>query len=338
MSAAPTYRIYGSELSPYSVKVRSYFRYKGIPHRWFVRNATNQSEFQKYAKLPLIPLVVTPSDDGIQDSTPIIERVEAAHPTPSIHPDEPVAAFMSALLEEFGDEWGNKWMFHYRWAREVDQASAAGRIARQQQPRATEDAHAQTTAQVRGRMVDRVWFVGVNEVTAPQIEASFERAIDLLERHLANRPYVFGGRPAFGDFGLWGQLYCAWTDPTAGALIEGRAPALLAWIHRMLWPRADGAFDSWASLAPTLNALLETDVGALFLPWSVANAQAIARNDETFSVPLGGSRWTQKPQKYHARSLAALREKYAKASAKASDKAALDAALEAVGCLAPLRA
>src|SRR5262245_60490227 len=137
MSAAPTFRIYGSELSPYSVKVRSYFRYKGIPHRWFVRNATNQSEFQKYAKLPLIPLVVTPSDDGIQDSTPIIERVEAAHPAPTVHPDEPVAAFMSTMLEEFGDEWGNKWMFHYRWAREVDQASAAGRIARQQQPRAT---------------------------------------------------------------------------------------------------------------------------------------------------------------------------------------------------------
>ena len=25
------------------------------------------------------------------------------------------------MLEEFGDEWGNKWMFHYRWAREIDQ-------------------------------------------------------------------------------------------------------------------------------------------------------------------------------------------------------------------------
>src|SRR5262249_52503595 len=118
------------------------------------------------------------------------------------------------------------------------------------------------------------------------------------------------------------------------ALIEGRAPALLAWIQRMLWPRADGAFESWAALAPTLNPLLETDVGALFLPWSVANAHAIARNDETFSAPLAGNTWTQKPQKYHARSLAALRDKYA----KVGDRAALDAALDAVGCLAPLRA
>ena len=334
MSTQGVYRIYGSELSPYSVKVRSYFRYKGLAHQWHVRNASNQAEYQKYAKLPLIPLVVTPADDGMQDSTPIIERTEAAHPTPSIHPDDPVAAFVSVLVEEFGDEWGNKWMFHYRWARDVDQLSAAGRIARQQQPRSDAATHADNTAQVRNRMVDRVWFVGVNELTAPQIEASFERAIDLLERHLSGRPYLFGGRPAFGDFGLWAQLYCAWTDPTAGALIEGRAPTLLAWIQRMLWPRAEGPFEPWTSVAPTLNPLLAADVGALFLPWSAANAQAIARNDETFSVALDGKTWTQKPQKYHARSLAALREKYA----KVAGRRAIDAALDAVGCLAALRA
>jgi len=333
MTNQGVYRIYGSEMSPYSVKVRSYFRYKGLPHQWLVRNASNQTEFQKYAKLPLIPLVVTPADEGIQDSTPIIERVEAAQPSPSIHPDDPVAAFVSVLLEEFGDEWGNKWMFHYRWAREVDQTSAAGRIARQQQPRTNDATHAQNTAQVRARMVDRVWFVGVNAQTAPQIEASFERAIELLDRHLTGRAYLFGGRPAFADFGLWGQLYCAWTDPTAGALIEGRAPTLLAWIQRMTWPRADGAFEAWSTLAPTLNPLLEADVGKLFLPWSVANAQAIARNDETFTVTLDGKTWTQKPQKYHARSLAALREKYAKIAAKP----AIDAALGAVGCLEALR-
>src|SRR3954447_20739222 len=36
-----------------------------------------------------------------------------------------------------------------------------------------------------------------------------------------------------------------WTDPTAGALIEGNTPHLLEWVHRMLWPRAEGAFETW---------------------------------------------------------------------------------------------
>ena len=62
--------------------------------------------------------------------------------------------------------------------------------------------------------------------------------LGLLDDHLARRPYLFGGRPAYGDFGLWGQFYELWTDPTTGALIEGNAPHVLEWIHRMLWPKA----------------------------------------------------------------------------------------------------
>src|SRR5215472_18995434 len=64
-SMAQPYRIFGNELSPYSVKVRSYFRYKQIPHEWIIRSGANQAEFQKYAKLPLVPLVVSPGGEAI---------------------------------------------------------------------------------------------------------------------------------------------------------------------------------------------------------------------------------------------------------------------------------
>jgi glutathione S-transferase len=282
-----SYRIFGAEVSPYSVKVRSYFRYKGLPHEWILRTPEVQEEYKKYAKLPLIPLVVTPEGEGIQDSTPIIERVEAAHPEPSIHPDDPALAFLSALLEEFADEWANKWMFHYRWWREVDQ------------------------------------------ISKDQIEASFESGMTQLERHLAERPFLFGGRPAFADFGLWGQVYNASTDPTCGGLLAGHA-AIHAWIERMHDPKAEGGFESWNSLEATLRPLLAEQVGALFLPWSDANARALAAGQESFEVTLAGRRWEQKPQKYHARSLAALRKRYA----AVTDRSALDPILESTGCLA----
>jgi glutathione S-transferase len=213
---AEYYRIIGAEMSPYSVKVRSYFRYKAIPHQWVLRNAESQAEFEKYAKVPIIPLVVTPEGTGIQDSTPIIDAMEKIYPLPSVHPDDPIAKFISILIEEFGDEWGNKWMFHYRWTRDVDQISSAGRIARMRGANLEEHKHAALAAQVRARMVDRLWFVGSNAVTAPQIEAGFVDMLGMLDRHLATRPYLFGGRPAFGDFGLWGQIYEMWTDPTTG--------------------------------------------------------------------------------------------------------------------------
>ncbi|HZR85621.1 MAG TPA: glutathione S-transferase family protein [Bradyrhizobium sp.] len=303
---ADLYRIFGAEMSPYSVKVRSYFRYKAIPHQWILRNAESQADYQAYAKLPIIPLVVTPQQNGIQDSTPIIDQLEKLFPQPSVHPDGE-AQFLSALIEEFGDEWGNKWMFHYRWAREVDQRASAGRIARMQAPNAGDEAHAALVEKIRTRMVERVWFVGSNEVTAPQIETGFADMLRLLEAHLTRRPYLFGGRPAYGDFGLWGQLYELWTDPTAGSLIEGRAPHVLDWIHRMLWPRAEGAFESWATLQPTLMPILQGQVGGQFVTWTLANEKALSEGKDEFSVTLGDKVWVQKPQKYHARSLAMLR-------------------------------
>jgi len=330
---ADLYRIFGAEMSPYSVKVRSYFRYKAIPHQWILRNAASQADYEKHAKLPIVPLVVTPEGTGIQDSTPIIDQMEKLFPEPSIHPDG-ADGFISALIEEFGDEWGNKWMFHYRWTRDVDQICSAGRIARMRAPQTNEAEFGKVADQVRARMVDRVWFVGSNSQTAPLIEAGFRQMLALLDQHLAGRPYLFGGRPAYGDFGLWGQFYELWTDPTSGALIEGGAPHVLEWIHRMLWPRAEGPFEAWTELAPTLMPILKTEVGGKFMPWTLANEKALAEGREEFSVNLDGEVWTQKPQKYHARSLAMLRAKYA----GASDKATLDKVLESAGCLQALRA
>ena len=66
------YRIFGNELSPYSIKVRSYFRYKQLPHQWIIRNPSVEEEFTRYAKLPLVPLVVTPDGRGNESNFPAL--------------------------------------------------------------------------------------------------------------------------------------------------------------------------------------------------------------------------------------------------------------------------
>ena len=101
----------------------------------------------------------------------------------------------------------------------------------------------------------------------------------------------------------------------------------------MLWPRAEGSFEHWAGLEPTLLPILKTEVGGKFMPWTLANERSLAEGGEEFSVQLGSEVWTQKPQKYHARSLAMLRTKYR----DVVDKAALDAVLAEAGCLEGLR-
>ncbi len=326
------YRLFGAENSPFSVKVRAYFRYKSIPYEWIVRDGTSMAEFQKYAKLPLIPLLVTPQDEAFQDSTPMIERLEGLHPDPSIHPEDETTAFMSGLLEEFGDEWGNKWMLHFRWAREADRVAASRRLVGEMMPDLPEDQRAGMAQGLAKRMVGRVWFVGSNEKTAAQIESSWERGLALLEPHLAQRPFLFGRQPAFADFALWGQIYNASLDPTPGGILRDKAPSVVEWVNRMLEPKSGGDFENWSSLAPTLAPFVKAMCGDLVRPWSDANAKALAGGEE-YDVELDGRIWTQKPVKYQAKSLSAIRKKYAAVSGNVE----LNEILEAAGCLAWLR-
>ena len=309
-----TYRIFGSEMSPYSVKVRSYFRFKRIPHVWIPRGADSDEEYRRFSRLPIIPTVATPDDEGLQDSTPIIEAIESRFPEPSIHPGDPALAFLSALIEEFGDEWGNKLMFHHRWFAEVDKAASSQTLARLSMPRATQDEVAERATIILERMSGRGHFVGSSPANAPLITAYYFELIDILEAHLATRQRLFGNRPAFADFGLAAQLYEASIDPTCGAGMRARGPRVLDWCHRMLEPRDDGPFEAWGSLGPTLAPLL-TYVGRYFLPWTAANAAALESEAPEFTVDLPGGAYVQPPQKYHARSLMALRARYARSAA-----------------------
>ena len=327
------YRIFGIELSPYSVKVRSYFRYKRIPHEWIVRHMGNMQEFQRFAKLPLVPLVITPEGTGLQDSTPILEEMERRFPEPSIEPKDPALAFLSALIEEYADEWGNKPMFHFRWWYAPDQKSAALRIAQANLPGAPADAVEKLALSLEQRMIPRLSFVGSNADTKEQIESSFRRQIALLEPHFAARPFLFGGRPCLADFGLFAQLYECSIDPTPGAELRARAPRVGAWIERMLDPAVQGDFETWSALAPTLEPLLTQEIAGLFLPWTTANARALAAGEAGFEVSLEGRPFRQQAQKYHARSLAALKQRYA----RAQGQPALDAVLERTRCLSWLR-
>lgn len=330
-----TYRIFGSENSPYSIKVRAFFRFKEIPHEWILRTGETMAEYQKYARLPIVPAVATPQDEGLQDSTPIIEEIERRVPEPSIHPEDPTLRFLSELLEEFGDEWGNKWMFHYRWAREIDQKTVAHRlVAEMMGDQATEDAIAPMAEQIRERMSGRGFAVGSNEKTAGIIEENFQQGIEHLEAHLEGRPWLFGTRACLADLGLGSQIYEALIDPTAGAILREKAPLTAAWSERSLDPRSEGSFESLESLLPTLEPILSNEV-RFFLRWSNENARAIESGAEEMSFEADGRSWWQTvggPQKYHAKSLRVLKAKYADVAGRDD----LDSLLERIGLRALL--
>ena len=262
------------------MKVRSYFRYKGLPHEWILRSPANQAEFQKYAKLPLVPLVVTPGGRG-HPGFDADHRALRGAPQPSLQPDDPTLAFISALLEEYGDEWGNKWMFHYRWTYPADCWATAERIARQMMGAQGTLAVAQARGAVAERMSGRLGFVGSNPTTAAADRGLVQARAGDPRRASARR-----GRTCWAAGRRWPTSACGASSTRRrpirrpARIMRASAPNVMAWVQRMLSPKDEGAFESWAALSAGLMPLLKEEVGRLFLPWSTANAEAIAEGRE----------------------------------------------------------
>lgn len=304
----------GRPESGYSMKVRSAFRYKNIDLEWLDR-FRQKKLFHQHAKVQLIPLLLLPDGSAMQDSTPILEYLEAHYPSPSLHPSDPALRFLSVLMEEYGDEWVNKLMFYYRWTYPEDQQRRGASLA----AGLIEGARLGWLKPVLlpffkrwliRRMVPRMAFAGANENNAPLLIESFANLVDLLDVHLADRPYLFGARPAFGDFGLWGQLYQAWLDPTCESILSERGPNLIQWIRRMEYPSQEGDFENLTTLMPTLRPIFEREVGPRFLAWSNANAKAWDAGESQTDVQLEGRRYYQKTFKYPAGTLKILRQKF----------------------------
>mgnify|MGYP001552503610 CR=1 FL=1 len=89
-----------------------------------------------------------------------------------------------------------------------------------------------------------------------------------------------------------------------------------------------------APLPDAVKGLLKL-AGEVYFPFLIANAEAIAKGAETFSVKLLGQTYSQGAFKYQARCLADLRAAYAKLDAATKNK--IDPLLTETGCLAPLK-
>ena len=136
------------------------------------------------------------------------------------------------------------------------------------------------------------------------------------------------------DFGAFGQLTClALFDPTPSAICVEQTPRVYAWVEATEdlsgHPGDTAAWIARADVPGSLRALL-AEVGRVYAPYLVANAQAIASGSEALDTTIDGKRWTQKPFPYQAKCLAALRAQYH--ALAAGDRSAVDAILAGTGC------
>jgi len=260
-----SYTLYGWQVSYYTGKVRSYLRFKGIPYTEVAPNLFGYyMSLRGKTGVVAIPVVRTPEGEWPQDSSEIIDRLEARFPEPSIVPVTPRQRLAAYLFELWGDEFWLPTGLITRWCHlDENWAFLERDVADTLLPGWPSWLQKKAAVKVARHMNRYLSHAGVVPAQHTVLNRWTEIQLDALDRHFAEHPFLFGTRPSLGDFGVMGPLYGHLSrDPWPSRNLIAPRRHLTAWIERMNRTRqpageflVDDAMP--ATLDPLLNSLIK---------------------------------------------------------------------------------
>jgi glutathione S-transferase len=273
----------------------------------------------------MIPILLTPADEALNDSTNITRRLEASLPTPALRPADPGRRGFDALLEDYADEWVVRAMLAARWLHEPDAAQNRAIIAADMTCGAPEVAMAMAQTIFPQGILATLPPMGATPETLGFLLGDLRGLCGDLDALAARHRFLAGAEPTVADLAFYGQLNQIRRDPTGARLVgDPSLPHLARWL-RDLERRADGEPAEHAGEQPPDGealASLARRIAGTYLRFAVANARAL---EEAPKGPLGvelagGVRFDAARAGYNRKCLQAL-------------LAELDAALAAAGRL-----
>ena len=270
-----TYTLWGSAHSLYSGKARSYLIKKGLPFR---ERYPSDPDFGSRI-LPavghfVVPVLETDNGEIIQDSGDIIDFLEQRHAEPLLEPQSPVQQWVSLIFDAFGSEYLLPLAMHYRWSyRDEQETFLRAEFGRAMVAGTDRSARRESAARTMEFFAGFLPNLGVFPEVVAAMEESYLALIDALDNHFQHHPYLLGGRPCRGDFGMMAPLFAhLGRDPVPAMLMKTKAPNLFRWTERMnAVPISDGEYPGYGedyygqdSVPDTLIAVLKI----VFADWT----------------------------------------------------------------------
>ena len=258
---AEPYLLYATACSLFSGKARAYLRFKGVP---FEERLTTMKAYKDVIRprtgKAMIPVMFSPEDVAVQDTTDIIDFIEQRQPHASVYPTTPLQRLVALLVEVYADEWLVMPAMHYRWHFKRQNLRFIlrefGSTGFPRLPGPIQTLAGIPPALMFGGGYKKVF--GITKHNEPVIERFTEAVLRELNEHFAEHPFLLGSRPSVGDYGLMGPLYAhLYRDPYSGELMQRIAPEVARWVERMNDPEpCSGEFLPDDRVPASLNPVL----------------------------------------------------------------------------------
>ena len=272
------YTLYVMSNSPYSDKIRMYLRLKQLAFVEVRETLRNREQvLRARTGKTMVPVLIAPDDQAMNDSTHITRRLEAARPKPPLRPADPGRRGFDALVEDYADEWVVRVMLASRWLHEPDAEQNKTIIAADMTCGVPDVELAVAREVFPSGITATLPPMGATPETLGFLLDDLRGLVDDLDALFAAHRFVGGREPTVADLALYGQLNQIRRDPTGRAVVGDPARPHGRWL-KDLERRADGepaehesdAMPTDAALAP-----LARRIGSTYLRFAVANARAL---------------------------------------------------------------
>jgi glutathione S-transferase len=275
------YIVYGGELSYFTRKLEAALIFYGLqPGEDFeIRPKAPEvrEEVESRSGTHQVPVLHTPENWMIADTTPLIQMLDGRFPARRLFPAG-AAGVLVHVLEEFFDEWVARTMVHYRWhypgsAEFASLRMAAGnpeaaRRVREWGPRACRATGTESEQQQRAA------------------EAEYERLLTAMETQLRETAYLLGDRPTAVDCVVLGGLRAHTNMDPDPRKVTARFPRVVEW--------CESGADDWGGagdLAPFPESTpfarhVLGEMPGTYQPFALANRDALAAGARAFHAHI----------------------------------------------------
>jgi glutathione S-transferase len=297
-----SYEIYGVPISLFTRKLEAAFDFYRAPYDSERKGTRDGSDLETRAGTHQIPLLTTPENWVLADTTPIIALMDGRFPRRRLVPAG-LPGLLVHVVEEILDEWVARVMVHYRWhypentqhvlantfGVDLSLEEAAKHPVAQWGPRAC---RATGTEQPEHQQAAEDEYIGLLEALDAQLERT---------------PFALGDRPTAADCMLLGGLRAhTHNDPIPDL---SRFSNVLHWNDQ---PGGDwsgegelGAFPESTPFAEHVLALGRDH----YAPFLLGNAQALADGSKAFVIDTYGSPCSYLARPYPEQSRQMIKER-----------------------------
>jgi glutathione S-transferase len=282
------YVIYGSEFSYFTKKLHAAIHWSGLPYEYRIYNSENADEVSQRAATHQIPVIRTPENWMIADTTPILHLLDSRLGLNPIFYPKGLTGALTAIMEEYFDEWVTRIAIHYRWNKPESSNVLAPKMGKERMPENGEVA-ANAIRNWGGRACRARGIV--SEIQMKAGEEELDRIYTAFEFHLkkGNR-FVFGDRPTAVDTVIMGGLLAHFKGDPAPSRDIAKFKKIDEWVVNWTTPIPKKTAEPGVNLTvpPPFVQFMFTEMSGIYKDFTLANAKAYYSGEKSFTLKSYG--------------------------------------------------